>query len=128
MDRWAALDDAGARARAAAGLPAETLRRLEDLRTTHQILAIQRVPPLLEPECDAGPFRLYIWLMQDSGLCSHRAARQSRTSSAQGLVAGWCVKGTQSIQSMWSVCHEHGRMHSWSHALGGGMQQQSALL
>ena len=56
MDRWAALDDAGARARAAAGLPAETLRRLEDLRTTHQILAIQRVPPWHEPDVMLAPF------------------------------------------------------------------------
>ena len=42
MERWAALDDAAARARAVAGLPRETLRRVEDLRTTHHILSIQR--------------------------------------------------------------------------------------
>ena len=42
VERWAALDDAAARARAVAGLPQETLRRVEDLRTTHHILSIQR--------------------------------------------------------------------------------------
>ncbi|KAK9842348.1 hypothetical protein WJX81_007989 [Elliptochloris bilobata] len=42
VDRWATLDDPGARARVADGLPREILRRIEDLRTTHQILAIQR--------------------------------------------------------------------------------------
>ena len=42
VERWAALDDAAARARAVAGLPRETLRRVEDLRTTHHILSIQR--------------------------------------------------------------------------------------
>lgn len=72
MERWAALDDAAARARAVAGLPRETLRRVEDLRTTHHILSIQRARrPCQHPPASAMlTMKLHIagsWVLRRGG-------------------------------------------------------------
>lgn len=49
MHRWAEIEDDAKLDKAVAGLPQEVKKQVSDLRTTAQILKIQRVSPLSVP-------------------------------------------------------------------------------
>ena len=108
MDRWASLDDPGARARAAAGLPRETVRRVDDLRTTHQILAIQRVRATARSPALPALQQKRLWLLP--------AITHIQCSAGGGRRAmHWCADGPEGcsvIQTLceWSSC---GYLQAW---------------